>query len=66
MGRGTLGEVWDGSGHPEGGSKGVRVTLLEVRDGSVDPRGCQGLVEGPSWWLGTCGGTLPEVWERVW
>ena len=49
MGRGTLGEVWGGSGDPQGGP--VRFggpsersgtgwgTLAEVRDGSEDPRG---------------------------
>ena len=36
MGRGTLGEIWEGSG-----------SLGEVRDGSGDPRGGTGRVERP-------------------
>ena len=41
----------------------VRLTLGEVRDGSGDPRGGPGRVEGPSGSSGTGRGTLGEVWD---
>ena len=50
MGRGTLGEVRDGS-----------KTLGEVRDGSEYPQGGLRQVEGPSGRSGTGRGTLGEV-----
>ena len=71
MGRGTFGEIRDGSGDPRGGP--VRVggpsrrsgsdwgTRWEVRDGSGDPRGGPGRVGGLSRRSGTGQGTLWEV-----
>ena len=59
-GRGTLGEVWDGSGTISdlwGGSG----TLGEVGDELGDPRVGPGLVGGPSGWSGTGRGSIPEV-----
>ena len=52
MGRGTLGEIWDGLG-----------SLGKLRNGSRDPQGGLGLVGGPSGRSGTCRGTLKEVWD---
>ena len=70
MGKGTLGEVLDGSesfGEVQDGLE----TLGEVRDGSGDPRGDPGRVRGPSKrsWTGrsllgrsgTGRGTIAEV-----
>ena len=52
MDRGTLGKIWDGSGHPPGGpgrvgghskrSETGRGTLREIQDGSGDTRGGTG------------------------
>ena len=41
------------------------LTLGEVRDGSGDPRGGPGRVEGPSGWYGQGRGTLGEVWDEL-
>ena len=71
MGRGTLGDVRDGSEDPRGGLGRfvgpswrfgtVRETLGEVRDGLRDPRGGWGQVGRPSGRFGTGWGTLWEV-----
>ena len=68
MGRGTLGEVWDGSLDPRGGPGRIggpssrsgtgRGTRWEVRDSSLDPRGGSQLVGGPSGRSGTGQGTI--------
>ena len=50
----TVVEVRDGSG-----------TLVEVRNGSVDPRGGPGLIGGPSGRFGTGWVTLVEVWDGL-
>ena len=78
-GRGTLGEVLDGSGDPWGGPGRFvkwwegRGTLGELRDGLLDPRGGLGLVSDPrrgpklvrglSGWSETVRETLAEIWN---
>ena len=56
-GRGTIGEVRDGSRDPWGGSE----LDGEIRDGSGDTQGGPGQVKGPSERSGTGRGTLEEV-----
>ena len=68
MGRGTYGEVWDGTGDPQGGPGRVggpskksgtcQGTLGEVRDGSGDPRAGPGRVWEHLGRYGTGLGTL--------
>ena len=80
MGWETLSEVWDGCGHPLGGSRWVggptwrlwtvRETLGEVRDGLGDTRGNRDGLEnprvGPGQVWGTSGrsGMGQGPWER--
>ena len=63
MGRGTLGEVRDGSGDPRGCSGRVW-TIPAARDGSGDPQGGPGRVGGISMRSGTGWGTLSEARDR--